>query len=180
MRSPGARLAGAAACRHFAGDRSGATVVEFALVALPFFALLIAILQTAMIFFASQVLETGVAKAARLVRTGQAQEQKLTLTQFKQAVCSDIFGLLDCANGLKVDVRKYSSFSGADLSSPIDSSGKLEDDFLYQPGAGGDIVVVRAFYEWPNIIPLLGVGLNDLANGNYLLAAAAVFRNEPF
>ena len=164
---------------RLARDRAGATAVEFALVAAPFFALLVACLQTALIFYASQVLETGVSDAARLIKTGQAQSGGLGADSFKQAVCDEIFGLFDCMAGLKVDVRTVSDFTSAQMDKPV-VDGELKDDFTFDPGVGGDIVLVRAFYEWPIVIPMLGVSIADLSNGNYLLSAATTFRNEPF
>src|ERR1700758_4455753 len=59
--------------RRFGRNRRGSAVVEFALVAPIFIALLFAILETALMFFASQVLETMNDNAARLIQTGQAQ-----------------------------------------------------------------------------------------------------------
>lgn len=166
--------------RRFARDRDGATAVEFAMVALPFFAILFAILETALVFFAGQLLETGVADAARLIRTGQAQEQNFDKVEFKKAICANVFALLDCDAGLEVDVRKLENFNAAQEPLPIDASGNFsDDDFVFEPGAGGDIVLVRAFYEWPSVLPDLG-SPHNLANGNYLLSAAATFRNEPF
>ena len=46
--------------RSFARDREGSSAVEFGLVALPFMAILLAILETGLVFFASQVIETAV------------------------------------------------------------------------------------------------------------------------
>ena len=63
-------------------------------VAAPFFALLIAILETALVFFAQQVLQTATTQAARLIMTGQAQSGSLTATQFKQDICNDAGSLL--------------------------------------------------------------------------------------
>ena len=51
----------------------GAAAVEFALVAAPFLALVFAIMETAIVFFAGQALETAVADTSRLIMTGQAQ-----------------------------------------------------------------------------------------------------------
>ncbi len=48
------------AVRRFRRNRRGSAAVEFALVAPVFFALLFAIIESAMVFFAGQVLETGV------------------------------------------------------------------------------------------------------------------------
>src|SRR5690606_26334632 len=81
--------------RAFRRDQSGATAVEFALVAIPFFALMFAILQTALVFFAGQAMETAVANAARLIRTGQAQQQGLTAEEFKEQICTQIFTIFD-------------------------------------------------------------------------------------
>ncbi len=64
--------------RRFARAEDGATAVEFALVATPFVALLIAILETALVFFAQQVLQTAATQSARLIMTGQAQTANMT------------------------------------------------------------------------------------------------------
>ena len=66
------------ALRRFRGNRRGSAAVEFALVAPMFFALLFAILESALMFFASQVLETVTENSARVVLTGQAQGGQLT------------------------------------------------------------------------------------------------------
>jgi Flp pilus assembly protein TadG len=160
----------------------GAAAVEFAIVAAPFLALVFAIIETAVVFFAGQTLETAIADASRLILTGQAQQQNFDGQAFKQAVCQRIFGLFDCQNGIKVDVRKYSSFGGGDLSKPLDAQGNLQGNFgnNYQPGGPGEIVIVRAIYEWPVYVQLLGFNLADMNNGKRLIMATAAFRNEPY
>ena len=61
-----------------------------------------------------------------------------------------------------------------------DGNGNLSNALQYVPGNGGDIVVVRAFYEWPIYVRLLGNDLANMPGGKRLLAATAAFRNEPF
>src|SRR5882724_11798126 len=90
--------------RRFRRNRQGSAVVEFALVAPIFFGLLFAIIEMALVFFASQVLETVTQDSARLILTGQAQDSSLTQAQFKNIVCSKIVALFDCVNGVYVDV----------------------------------------------------------------------------
>ena len=80
MRRPG--------LREFAYRTDGATVVEFGLVAAPFIALLFAILQTVLVFFAGRVLDTAVAQSARLILTGQAQDAGFNQSAFANAVCA--------------------------------------------------------------------------------------------
>lgn len=160
------------------------TAVEFAFIATPFFVLLMALLEIGLVFFGTLTLESAVEQASRLIRTGQAQTQGLTAASFKNRVCSHISGLIDCAGGLKVDVKRFDNFSGVTLDDPLDGNGELRDDFGFNPGAGGDIVVVRAFYEWDltNLFPDLGMasGLANMGNGNRLIIGTAAFRNEPF
>lgn len=64
--------------KRFLADENGATAVEFGLVAAPFIALLVGIIQTFMVLFASQLLETVVTQSSRLIMTGQAQAANTT------------------------------------------------------------------------------------------------------
>jgi Flp pilus assembly protein TadG len=168
------------ALRRFARKNDGAAAVEFAMVAAPFLALVFAILETALVFFAGQVLETAAADSARLILTGQVQKGGLSETQFKQEVCNRIFGLFDCNNGVKVDVRTYNSFNSANMSKPIDANGNVTFTPAFQPGTPGDIVVVRLLYEWPVYVSLLGLNLSDLSGNKRLIMATSAFRNEPY
>ena len=175
------RLLGARVVRRLVRREDGAVAIEFAMVAAPFFALVFAIIETAIVFFAGQTLETAVADASRLILTGQAQQQGFSASAFKQAVCGKIYGLFDCTNGVKIDVQTFQAFGNANVSKPVDANGNVVNGFgQYQPGGPGDIVVVRAIYEWPVYINLLGFNLADMANGKRLIMATAAFRNEPY
>jgi Flp pilus assembly protein TadG len=168
--------------RRFARREDGLAAVEFGIVALPFFAMMFAILETAMVFFASQVLETAVADSARLIMTGQAQQSNFTAAQFKDAVCAKIPALFECASGLQIDVKTFTGFSSVNTTKPIDANGNLQTgNFGYAPGKQGDIVLVRLMYQWPVYTSLLGLDrLADLSNNKRLIMASAAFRNEPY
>jgi Flp pilus assembly protein TadG len=167
--------------RRFARREDGAAAIEFGMVAAPFLALMYAIMETALVFFASQTLETAVADSARLIMTGQAQSQSFDAAAFKNSVCSKISGLFDCSGGLYVDVKTYSSFGSVDNSAPIDANGNLKtSSFGYTPGGPGDIVVVRLMYQWPVYASLLGFNLGNMTGNKRLLMATAAFRNEPY
>jgi Flp pilus assembly protein TadG len=165
---------------RFRRNRRGSTAVEFALVAPVFFALLFAIIETALIFFASQILETVTQDSARQIFTGQAQGASLTQAQFATFVCSQTFVLFDC-NNIKVDVQNYSSsFSSVAIASQIDATGNFIDNMHYSPGGPCDVVVVRLFYQWPLFVTGLGYNITNLAGNKRLLSATAAFRNEPY
>ena len=177
------RLARRASPRRFARHQRGAVAIEFGLILLPFLALMFGIMETALVFFADQTLETAVADSARLIMTGQAQNQSLTATTFKNQVCARIYGLFDCQNGLYVDVQTYSSFGNISYTPPLDTHGNLvTSNFNYQPGGPGDIVVVSLYYQWPIYVSLMNLGTlaNPQGGTNRLLTATAAFRNEPY
>lgn len=159
------------------GD-DGSVAVEFGLVMVPFLTLMFMIIETAMVFFAGQTLETAVADSARLIKTGQAQNQSMTAATFKNAVCSRIYGLFDCAGGMYVDVKTYPSFSSISNTITYDGAGKPVTS--YQAGNPGDIVVVRLMYQWPIVVPLVQTYLADAGSTTRMLVATAAFRNEPY
>jgi Flp pilus assembly protein TadG len=165
--------------RRFGRDRRGSAAVEFALVAPIFFALFFAILETGLVFFAGQTLETATQAVSRLVMTGQAQGIGYTQDQFKDEVCKHILGLLDCQNGVYVDVQSYSSFGSVAIIDPV-ADGKFVPTTVYKPGNACDVVVVRLFYQWPLFVVGLGYVMSNLAGNKRLLIATAAFRNEPF
>ena len=177
--------------RRFRRSRAGSAAVEFALVAPVFFALLFAIIEVAIMFFASQVLETICQDSARALMTGQAQTGAVTTcavsgvaspcTQatFQQYACSQIPALFSCAN-LYIDVESYSSFSNVTISSQIVGGNFNSAAMLYNPGGPGDTVVVRMFYQWPLFVTGLGFNISNLSGNKRLLVATSAFQNEPY
>jgi Flp pilus assembly protein TadG len=165
--------------RAFRRRDDGAVAVEFAFVLAPFLAVLFAIMETAMVFFAGQTLETAVADSSRLILTGQAQNGGLTQATFKEAVCARIYGLFDCDAGITVDVQKYTVFADADLSRPVDEEGNVKPGG-YNPGGPCEIVVVRLIYQFPVYLSMMGFDLADMSGNKRLLVATSVFRNEPY
>ncbi|HVA11925.1 MAG TPA: TadE/TadG family type IV pilus assembly protein [Stellaceae bacterium] len=165
--------------RRLVRSGDGATAIEFALIAPPFLAMLVAILETGMVFFFQQVLQTSTTQAARLIMTGQAQTQKLTSAQFVQDVCSDAGALFNCAN-LYANVQTFTSFSGMSMGSPVQNGTFSSSNLSFSPGGPGDIVLVQVFYQLPVSTAPLGFSLASTNTGNALLMATSVFRNEPY
>jgi Flp pilus assembly protein TadG len=170
-----------APARRFARAQNGTAAVEFALVAAPFLALVFAILETALVFFASQTLESAATDTGRLIMTGQAQNAVYSKDDFKTAVCDRLAGgLFDCSNGVNVDVKTYTSFTSISATPPI-TNGQLDtSNMTYTPGVAGDIVVVRLYYQWPIYVSMFSDNLSNLTGNKRLLVATSVFRNEPF
>lgn len=166
--------------RRFVRQQDGVAAVEFAFVAVPFLALTFAILETALVFFAGQTLESAVTDAGRLIMTGQAQTNGWTKDDFKTQVCNRIFGLFDCVNGVYVDVQTYTSFAAVNQTPPVNNGVFDQSKMNFSPGAPGDIEVVTLYYQWPIYFSPFGIDLANLSNNKRLLIATAVFCNEPF
>jgi Flp pilus assembly protein TadG len=174
------RLAGLVAKSRFWRNQSGGAAVDFALVMLPFLIVLMSIIESAVVLFAGQVLQTAATNSARQILTGQAQNSGMSAAQFKNSVCANLTVMFQCSSGLNVDIRSFSNFSTVSLPSPTNSSGALTGNYSYSPGNPGDVVVVRLIYQWPIFAAGLVPGLVNSANNTRTLIGTAAFRNEPF
>ncbi len=167
-------------------DERAATAVEFALLITPLIALILASLQLSIIFFAGQELQSATVSASRTLMTGQVQQATTPLTADQdktQYVCPPVAFLLSC-NNIMFDVQSASSYSLITNTGPItltyNSSGKVNNNFSFSTGNPGDILIVRAMYNWPVVGGGLLPGLADQPNGNHLLVATSVFKTEPY
>lgn len=169
------------AWRAIVRDTRGSPVIEFAIIAPMFIALLLAIIQIALFFFAQQNLETVAENSVRKLMTGNAQQANMTQAQFKAAVCADLPSFMKCAN-LMIDVRTATSFSDANTGAPTityDSSGK-PTNLQFAAGGAGSIVVVKTMYVWDVADGPLGFDISNMSNNKRLLIATSVFKTEQY
>jgi Flp pilus assembly protein TadG len=172
----------AAPCRRFLRREDAAAALEFALVSAPFIALLLAILQTTLAFFAGQVLESAVADSSRAILTGAAQKASMSQSDFATSVCNKVQTMFSCG-GLMIDVQTAGSFAAANPGTPTityDGSGNVTNAWKYNPGNPGDVVVMRVMYLWPVFAGPLSLNLSSQQNSKLLLMSTAVFKNEPY
>lgn len=171
-------------------DRRGATAVEFALVGLPFLAMLGAIIQFAFIIWAQQSLDFAFQKGVRSVFTGQFQTTNsqsasaaTLLAALKTSICgTSTITVFDCS-GIKLDLRLGTSFATTTPIAPVDPSTKdwaTGFGTAYTCAPPGAIVIATAAAKFPVIFKLLNAGLADFADGSALLQSTQVFRTEPY
>ncbi len=168
--------------RGLLADRRGGAAIEFAFIAAPLAGLMIAILQTSLVFFAQQTLETTAEKSIRQLVTGSAQQANMTSNSFKTLVCSKLPVFMKCAN-VMVDVRTATNFSSATVASPTltyDSNGNVNNSWTFAPGGAGTINVVRIMYIWDVQKGPFGFDLATMSNNRRLLYATSVFKVEPY
>lgn len=166
----------------FVANQNGVAAIEFGFIALPFFAILIAIFQIGLVFLAANELETAVEKAARQLWTGQVQQAGTTQSQFTTSICNNLPVFFTCS-GVMVDVQIASAFSSAVTSNPTltyNAQGQVTNVWNFNTGTAGNILVLRVFYQFPVVLGPLGLNLANLPNGTHLLMGSSVFQVEPF
>ena len=200
------RLAGVRrAGERFREEEQGVAAMEFALLALPFFALLFGILELAIVFFISAALDHGTSQAARLVRTNQIDSsgsKEERLAAFRTAVCSNMAVFKDCETRLIIDLKVNSADSSRFVPDILPEPATYNPDFdrdIYDQAiadgdtppvdppaesfdvAGADVtVVLRAQYVHQLVI---GGGITRLSNdknNTRRLTSITAFKNEPF
>jgi len=165
------------------GDIRGATILEFALVGPLFIAILVAILQTALVFLAQQGIESAAQAGVRFISTGQASANSWSATQFKTQICAQMPPFINCSR-LMVDTTTPASFAAANLASPTityNSRGDVSNTFAYTAGTPDSIIVVRVMYLWPVIDAPFGFfRLSNQPRGRRLLLATGIARTENY
>lgn len=177
--------------RRFRRSQDGATIVEFGFVAIPFFALLMAIFETALMFWTNQVLEESLSQVSRALVTGQSRTLYTGATgavnaqKFRDNVCAIApMGLIDCSK-LYVDVKVYNSFaaatSGTAGNNPLAGGGLSTTGFTYTQPQGNDIVVVRAVLDYKLFLTSwASTALANIGSGRRGIVVSMAFRAEPF
>jgi Flp pilus assembly protein TadG len=169
---------------RFARAERGATAVEFGLVSLPILALIFGLLELGMVFLVGATLDQATQAAARQIRTGEFQSAAApTQVNLKALVCQNMSWLQSkCASDLWLDVQTFSSYAALAGAPPLDPStfNPPTTPTCFQPGQPADIVLVRAYFEWDLITPLLSTGFQNMGGGKRLITSTTAFRNEPF
>lgn len=159
-------------------DRRGATAIEVALILPLFVMLMFGTLEVGLLFFTAAVMEGAVSEAARLIRTGQAQQATDPLATFSNQLCDELAGIIDC-DEIQYDVRTFSSFGVIVIDPDLDEDDELESP-QFDPGSAEDIVVIRSVYKWDFLVPFIGELISPNGTSYYTVKATAVFRNEPY
>lgn len=162
-------------------DRSGATAIEFAMVAPIFFLIMLGLLEIGITYGAQAQLQYAANEAARQVRTGQVQGNALTQQEFRTLICDNISPLLSCGNDLQIDMNAYNNFGAASFPSPFLGNGALNPGLNhFNPGGPCSVVLLRVFYTWHIDTPMIGEFIANLPHDTMLMTATAAFRNEPY
>ena len=179
--------------RSFTAATEGAAALEFALVSLPFLALVGAIVQIAFVIWAGQNFDHAVQNAVRSLFTGQFQiansgtsSAAILLQKLNETMCGTGANrqatLFDCSS-VKIDVAVAASFATGSSATPMNATSRTWNSSFgtnYACAKPGAIVVVTAAVKIPVFFSLLDLAQKSFADGTHLLQSTAVFRTEPY
>lgn len=188
--------------RRFARNSDGAAAIEFALLAIPFFMIVFAILETFIAFTGEQLVSNAVETMSRKLRTGQitynlGRTTDMTQAQFRQAFCNEVSILISCSaseiatpSKLYLDVRSFTNFADIPKDIPRVSNAPFADldtsTFKYAPGGPDTRMMVRAYYRWQIVTDLLRPYISTIrpadgsVSSSFLIVATAAFKNEEY
>jgi Flp pilus assembly protein TadG len=176
----GARLAG------FKKDQEGATAIEIAMVAGPFFILIFMLIRFALYFFVMNSLDKGMDQTSRLVRVGQAQKTNMTVNDFKQAVCKSAGGWITC-NKVEVFVQKFPDWQSLSPKACLNAAGAPVTNgasgthlIAQYSGTSSEIVLVTTCYKWEFAQSIPYVKLGNMSDGSMMMQTSTAFRTEPY
>lgn len=186
--------------RRFRRDDEAATAVEFAIIAVPFVGVLLAIFESAFVLFNAEVVDAVAANVSRQLMTGQIQTNGQTCLLQKQTfqnmICP-VTGVrpstalpsnFDCSKVI-IDVRASNAMNNLDVSNSLYSDPSSAQ---FSPAPQGQNNIIRIIYPLPAILPVLTGTTNATIAPNragqassggiwtHILMGIAVFRTEPY
>jgi TadE-like protein len=176
---------------------SGATAIEFAIVAFPLLIILMGIIEFSLIYYAKSVIENSTTIGSRLAITGNNYDTDSRVSQkgaagdrvdmIRKNIIKQANGLLDdsklsitCSNlGRNFNGTPPRSFGNHVCGGVIDNSISCSN-----AGAGGDIVVYNVSYCWEVLTPIASLFTGYLGSTTFrdeiLLTSSLVVQNEEF
>lgn len=183
--------------KNLARDCSGATMLEFALVA-PFAIIMImAVIELSLMMLAQNVMESATFVASREGKTGYVNNG-MTREQTILSVLNARAGSLLDTSQISISTTTYNNFTNVGQSEPfvdanengerddgenftdINGNGEYDSDQGVEgAGAAGEVVVYLVQYPWHIFTPVIGQ-LLGATNNTINLTARAIIKNEPF
>ena len=167
------------------GDRRGVAGVEFAMLALPFIALLGVVAESGVVILAQQTLDVSVDRASRLLRTGEFQDRadgSDPAQRLRQLMCGNSSLFFACRDIL-LDVTRADTFKGSQVSEPYDKQTKTVATSFgtqFQCPNGDDVVAIRAAVPILRYFSFLDFTGRRLAGNRQLLVSTLIFRAEAY
>jgi Flp pilus assembly protein TadG len=170
--------------RRFGRNKDGVAAVEFALIAVPFFMLMVGTVELALILWTNQMMDEAVMQASRTILTGEARALYPTpataTAQFRTVICDNLFITANCQSRLQVDVQTFGTFGGATVGQPVSGGNFNTAGWGFRQAGPSQVVVVRAALQYPMLLSTWNRAFGNLADGSRALISSVAFQTEPF
>lgn len=182
-------------------SQDGAAAIEFAILAIPYFMIVFAIIETFVAYTAEQLVSSATETLSRQLRTGQitaglGRSTDKTKEQFRQLFCDEVSIMIKCSADeiktpklLYLDVRSFSTFANIPTTIPRQSNNPYADidptSFAYSPGGPKSINMMRAYYRWQIITDLIRPYITNIRpNGSmptdFLIVGTSAWQSEDY
>jgi Flp pilus assembly protein TadG len=167
---------------RFRANRRGTVAIEFALIALPFFLLIFALIEVSLSFAAQEVMANATDDISRQLRTGQLKAADVSGTKLKTLICGKLLMPATGCPELFVDLQTYTAFNKVPVTVPLKTGGDVNTTgFKNAPGGASTINQLRVFYRWPIFSDLMKPRIATIdGQGKILLFSTATWRNERY
>ncbi|WP_173088992.1 TadE/TadG family type IV pilus assembly protein [Devosia sp. 1635] len=167
--------------KTFSRDATGASAVEFALVAPLLFAVLFATLEAGWTMLQTIMLDRALDISVRSLRIGSMENP--THGALRDEVCDAAMILVDCNRNLILELIPVlnSESYPSDQARCVNRSSTVQPTVRFNAGQRSQTVFVRACFVVDPLTPLLGLGLalpKD-ESGAYRIIGKTAFANEP-
>ena len=162
-------------------NEDGSTAMEFSLLAVPFMFTVISLIELALFFTTSMILENAVQDSSRLIKTGSLQQSGGTpLDEFLEEVCNEGGIFLDC-DAIQYQVDQLTSFED-DIEPVVNEDGDMDPSDLFNISdvTAGCIALVRLSYPFTFITPVYSNLWSNYNDGVRVIMSTVVFQVEPY
>lgn len=167
--------------RGFLREASGVTAIEFSMVGLPFFGLILVILEIGYTGFVQATLDDVAGRVSRQIMTGAVQQSSFSASEFKRLfVCPTLGALLDCSK-LSVNlypIPKSTTAANAFFTRQGHLKVPAANESTICPGGPGALAYLQLSYRTPMLSGRF-IAIRA-ADQSLTLVGGAAIKNEPF
>jgi Flp pilus assembly protein TadG len=192
---PAAKSTGA----RLSDDEQGATAVEFAIIAMPFMAMLMGIISVCLYFFTMLEMENAVWQVSRDIRVGKYGKGTdgysvdaggnaiLKEDALRNKLCEKLRGdQTACQTNIRIILQSRATVSHSEVAASLaqpnckKADGNLRDASAFDTPGAKSFVVLTGCYSWDlgGRLPFFQIG--NLTDGSFLVQATFAFVNENY
>lgn len=153
---------------RFYGNRDGATIIEFAIIAPMLFLMIMGIIEFALIMYASSVVENATAAGSRFGITGSSYSGDDRSAYIKGSIQRLSAGMLNEDN-VVIKRTIYNNFGGVSSSTANPQDGAF--------GCANQAVLYDVSYNWNLFTPMIAYFFDD---GKFVIKSSTLVKNENF